>query len=549
MTQEELKKYRKWSLGLVIALGSIFLLYLNILVPYLPGDDYIFQLKIPDEGIIGSWKINSLSDLWESQTNFYRNYHYRVLNHTLLQILLLLPSWVFDLLNVGVFLFLPICVLPSQHKKTTDYLAKYVFVLFFLWVFHFDLGRCYFLTTGSMNYTWLLVPQLLYIKHLLRYLREETYHSPWLVVLALLNFNSNENVQIVLFVLSLYVLFRTRKRTLLFSSLILLAGGVFMLLSPSIGERLAEQGFRSGGLIPHLQEYLKRAVFFSLRYWPLVLLVVLSARHKWQPSKEVSFVLLGSAALSIIVMLGIPLFEPRSAVFGFFLVLMWWAYSTEASMPLPLVSVMVLFGVLVSINRLPAFQQQRTRHNLNEKLLLSEETKVQLDPYCDQVQRSYLLCYPLSKDANFVDNRSLAAVYKKRSVQERPHTIPKYKLGDLKSDASGVFLYAKEKERLHLFIDTNQTQNNYYILRGARKRAHKHRLYNLIPPKWRLFFLDYLEDVTSNEQKVVTIDGQQYPYLTVQDYKLYQYVLVSAYEVELHNRVGEILKLDLTFLK
>ena len=208
MIQERQKTYNKWSLGLVMVLSSIFLLYLNILVPYLPGDDHIFQLKFPDQGIIGHQRISSLSDLWQSQINFYCNYHYRVLNHTLLQILLMLPTWVFDLLNVVVILLLPACILPSR-RKTIDYPSKYLFILFFLWVFHFDLGRCYFLTTGALNYTWLLIPQLFYIGLLLRYLREDNYSSPWLVVLALLNFNSNENVQIVLFVLSLYCLLYT----------------------------------------------------------------------------------------------------------------------------------------------------------------------------------------------------------------------------------------------------------------------------------------------------------------------------------------------------
>ena len=115
----------------MIALGSIFLFYLNILVPYLPGDDHIFQLKIPDEGIIGTNSISSLADLWESQVNFYNNYHYRVLNHTVLQVLLLLPTWVFDLLNVVVFMSFPAFLLP-RIRAMADYLHKYAFVLFFL---------------------------------------------------------------------------------------------------------------------------------------------------------------------------------------------------------------------------------------------------------------------------------------------------------------------------------------------------------------------------------------------------------------------------------
>ena len=227
-----------------------------------------------------------------------------------------------------------------------------------------------------------------------------------------------------------------------------------MLLSPSIGNRLAEQGFRSAGLIPHLIEYLKRAVFFGLQYWPLLVLALIAAKKGWQPRKEMSIVLLGSTALSLLVMVGIPLFETRSAIFGFFLVLMWLSYST-ASMPMSrtTVFVMIVFGVLVSAFRLPAFQAQRAKHDLNEKILLANKTEVQLNPYCDQVQRSYLLCYPLSEDSNFVDNRSLAAVYNKVSVQQRPQAIPNFKPTDLKSDPSGAFLYARQDNLLHLIVN------------------------------------------------------------------------------------------------
>ena len=531
----------------MIALGSIFLFYLNILVPYLPGDDHIFQLKIPDEGIIGTNSISSLADLWESQGNFYNNYHYRVLNHTVLQVLLLLPTWVFDLMNVVVFMSFPAFLLP-RIRATADYLHKYAFVLFFLWVFHFDLGRCYFLTTGSLNYSWLLIPQLLYVGILLRYLSGKDYHSPWLIGLALLNFNSNENVQIVLFVLSLYALYRTRHKSLLFSTLILLAGGLFMLFSPSIGTRLAEQGFRSGGMAAHLIEYIKRAVFFGLQYWPVVVLAVMAAWRGWQPKKEVTMVLLGGAFLSIFVMVGIPLFEPRSAVFGFFLVLMWLAYSTKAeSLPMSLVIGMISLGILVSVIRLPAYQTQRAKHNLNEKLLQSTQNDIYLEPYCDQVQRSYLLCYPLSDDPAFVDNRSLAAVYNKSSVQQRKRILPTYNRADLKTVANN-FLYAKQDNRMNVFVNSDQVSNNYYIIRGSRRGLNSHRIYNLLPNRWRLFFLDYLEDVTSSEQRYATIEGQRYPFLEIRDYKLYDYVLISAYDINLHDRVGEVVRLDLSDL-
>jgi hypothetical protein len=542
---EKQKIYSKWSLGLMMVLGSIFLLYLNWLVPYLPGDDHIFQMKIPNEGIIGQERITSISDLIESQVNFYNNYHYRVLNHTLLQLLLLLPTWVFDVLNVLVYLLLPFSVL-ARKEQVVDYGAKYVFLLFFIWVFHFDLGRCYFLTTGALNYSWLLVPQLLYVRVLLRYL-EKGYSSPWLVVLAMANFNSNENVQVVLFVLSLYVLSKTKRKTVILSTAILLFGGLWMLASPSVGSRLAEQGFREGGWLPHVIEYAKRAVYFGLQYWPIVLLTALAAGRIGPPERQRTYILLGGATFSMFVMVGIPLFEPRSAIFGFFLALMWLGfYTSNLRLPKTLFYAMILLGTVVGILRLPDFQAQRARHNANLALLINNEKDIYLKPYCDQIQRSYLLCYPLSEDPNFVDNKSLAAVYGKHSVQQRVRQLPDYKLADLSSTRVPELFYAQQGQTLDVFVEgESKTENYYYIIRGSRKGLNSHRLIDFIPEQWRLFFLDYLEDVTSSEMPYATIEGQRYPHLEIDNYTEYKYFLISAYDLRIHDRVGEIMRLEL----
>ena len=101
---------------------------------------------------------------------------------------------------------------------------------------------------------------------------------------------------------------------------------------------------------------------------------------------------------------------------------------------------------------------------------------------------------------------------------------------------------------MNVFVNSDQVSNNYYIIRGSRRGLNSHRIYNLLPNRWRLFFLDYLEDVTSSEQRYATIEGQRYPFLEIRDYKLYDYVLISAYDINLHDRVGEVVRLDLSDL-
>ena len=183
MRENNLLDLSKWVLYAICAIFAIYILYLNIISPFLTGDDLIFQLKIPDNAVIGSERISSISDLIESQINFYKNYHYRVINHTVLQVILLLPPILFDILNTCVFFLLPWVILKiSKDLTPIQYLTRYVLLLLFIWVFHFSLGWCYFPVTGALNYTWMLIPQLWFIALILQY-REGTQYRRSLICL------------------------------------------------------------------------------------------------------------------------------------------------------------------------------------------------------------------------------------------------------------------------------------------------------------------------------------------------------------------------------
>ena len=238
-------KIYKWGIRLLIVVFSIFVLYLNVLSPYMPGDDYMFMMKVPADGSVGTDYIGSLSDFITSQCNIYQTVHYRILAHTILQIVLLMPSGVFDVLNAVVFLWMGWLLIPRERVSGKWYL--FVFVLLFLFVFHPDLANAYFWTTGAVNYSWTLIPLLYYLRALVSFI-DYGKEGKSLLLLSPLVACTNENALIAVFVVTGALLvkeyFSKKKlnKTLLLTCGVLLVGGLLMIFAPSASARLSREG-------------------------------------------------------------------------------------------------------------------------------------------------------------------------------------------------------------------------------------------------------------------------------------------------------------------
>lgn len=569
MTEKRKLKYIRWGIVAATALFSIFLYYLNSIYPYFPGDDCVFQLKIPNDGIIGTERISSITDLLESQYNFYFNYHYRVLNHTILQGLLALPPVVFDVLNVIAFLLLPYCVLKfSELKEDPQYLSKYFIILMFIWIFHINLGWAYFPATGALNYTWYLIPQLLYLALLLRYDKGEKISSGQFLLLAAINALGNENASVMLFILTAVVLWRKRKNldsVLVISFLLISLGGVFMLVSPSVGKRLAYQGHLSAGMTAHLIEFFQRTIYFFIRYLTVLLILLFSTQKSSWKSQKHLMLILGFLAATFSMVLA-PLFEARSAVLGFFILICLMISITDSKWKIWPLVVFSIWGLLLCFSRLPEFQKLYKRHQINAQLLEANrgsDELVYLERYCDYTTRDYLLCHENSEDAEAFDNRSLAALYNikevalsEKYIQRKRRTLifdsiaqnPNY-LEQFNTEKHSKTMSISKRvnsEGLDLIIQSRmRKQDPYFILRGSRKGANKYRLIDLIPSGLRLYFLDFMEGNTLKTQQIKNHGLYQYNYFFIPNHYDYKYVLISQYSFESHSPIGSIYKFDL----
>lgn len=558
----------KWLVTLGVAVFATFLFYLNTLYAYYPGDDLIFSLKIPEKGIIGSEPINSISDLLESQYNFYNNYHYRVLNHTLLQILLALPPIIFDITNVLIFLWLPWPILRIlKGEALGDFWLKYFVILLLIWIFHIDLGWSYFLATGSLNYTWMLIPQLWYLGSLILYLEGEDVSKGGMIFLAITNALANENACVMLLTSTLLVMLLSRGRDCRFLwwiLFIMIVGGVFMLVSPSMAKRLATQGHMDGGLLAHTKEFAIRTVYYCIRYMPLfsILLFTNAKVVVKQPRHFVLVVAFLSATFSMILA---PLFEPRSAVLGFFILIMLFVSVAKGVWRRWPIFFIIALTFLTCIMRLPRFIEQADRYEVNQDILKKNrgsKSVVYLKPYCDNSRLDYLLCFENSADTSGFYNRSAAAYYdiegialadefvsrKRRAsffkrLQSDKLSLQKF---DRKHFPDGTALFYERLETgMEMIIETIDDEAPFFIVRGAASYSLKHKLSSLLPQNIQTSFLDFLEESGVRQQEVLRYQNKTYNYFFVPNYNRYDFLMISEYDFGQHAPVGIMYRIDL----
>ena len=322
----------------------------------MPGDDYMFMMKMPKDGSVGMNRISSVSDFIESQINIYYTCHYRILVHTLIQFFVLLPAWVFDLINTFVFLFIIRLIIPEKGH-VLQFPKLYLAVLLFVWIFHPDLANAYFWTTGAFNYSWTLIPLLLFVRKLVDYI-DNNKGTRMLFYLSPLVASCNENALISLFaVISLLLVYSYFKRKtfdvyLLLTLIILLIGGFLMIFSPSATARIGRDAMAFQSLGWRVLEFIKRSAFYLLLYSPILFLPLLFKFKNFAIGKSTPWLML-IILLSILSMFAAPIFEIRSSIFGFFLSIYLMLYLLKGSKSIiPIVFVFLIFyGIRFGVER------------------------------------------------------------------------------------------------------------------------------------------------------------------------------------------------------
>jgi len=537
----------------------------------------MFLMKMPADGSVGTSRIHSLSDFIESQINIFTTCHYRVLVHILIQFFLLLPEWIFDFVNTAALLFAVKLTIPREIDRR-HFPIVFLAVLCFVWLLHPDLGNAYFWTTGAINYTWTIIPLLLYVRTLVKVL-ESDYCSSALIYLAPFVASANENALISLFgVTCLLGLYKWRKagklpKKILVACGILLLGGLIMVLSPSATARLAREGFHYESLSWRLLEFVKRAGFYTISYSSVILLFFLFNGRKILWRNGVVLMLFGTIVLSLMSMIAVPIFEPRSSVFGFFVSVYLALYLLKSSRGVNLWFAALLLGlsILFGYQRLQVFQDVNKKLSVNYAILEKSKGKslVTLDKQCKQSEDHYIVCYEIDERDSYI-NQSIEHYYGVDKIKlnddfSRKHQRDKWasllsqdatsinaSLSEFRKLADNVFI-KNDKMGTHILIDLgveNFSVDKTTILRGSRKGFLKHKLLNVLPTHYRLYFLDFLEYTGTyyKDGKSVLItaeNGKTYAYHLVYELERYDKFYYSSYSLKNHAPIGEVHRIEL----
>ncbi len=265
------KKSKRWHFA---TLGALFLFALvyNILTPRI-ADDFMYSLSFATgEHLAG------LSDMIDSLIEHGNGVNGRYFSHFFAHLFLMLPDYVFDLVNSAVFVATIYIVYGfcNRGKEPNNFFLLGIFGA--VWLFELDVGQVNFWLDGACNYLWAVFFGLLF---LLPYLNSLLYQKrlhpllflPHLAVSVLLG-GYLEPLSVgflfvagVLFLIDLFVF--QNKRALLFVPSLLgaCAGLAIMALAPAESvNKLSDFSFLK------LLEIFGIALFVLARLFPLILL-------------------------------------------------------------------------------------------------------------------------------------------------------------------------------------------------------------------------------------------------------------------------------------
>lgn len=136
----------------IIILVSIFvmILVLNVLTPLI-ADDYSYSLNLDDK------KINSIMDVLNYQWWHYFNWGGRTIAHTIAQVFLLFPKYIFSIVNALIYITLIYLIYLHIRGSRVDKPVYLLIIHLTLWFLLPVFGQTCLWLIGSCNYLWTTV--------------------------------------------------------------------------------------------------------------------------------------------------------------------------------------------------------------------------------------------------------------------------------------------------------------------------------------------------------------------------------------------------------
>lgn len=565
----------------LLVIAFIFMLLHNMCIPLIPGDDFLYQFsftsEIPNQFV---W-INSVSEFFNSVVAHYTSYNNRIFPHAVLQIMMLFGKDVFNLFNAAIFLLIPffcVKVLASNGQNIRNAFLLGCILFLFFYCFHIDLGMSYFWTTGSVNYSWMLIPQLYLLYGIISLYRGVEINKTLVIITAILSATTNENVVLSLFLLCAIILLEKRMekvdRTLMSVLFILGTGGLLMIVSPALSAKAANESIAFSSDWAHLKEYISRMVMIGFHYLMALLLLPIKGFKTLKFTRLHGYLLM-LVIFSNLIMYLAPLCEPRTSVFGFVLmviIILMMVYDAQIDWDRYIKNKLILFSLLtafIAFNRYESFTDVRALKIENETILSNHKNKnAQIPGYFKSRRFDAIYMDDFVSNPHYEDNRIAAAYYGCKSLKidtslkkdrevysqiffnqiqngQLDKNFDQQDLGKNLIDnvmLERVYIDRSDLKGYHIIFEvSSEIAKDLKMINRGNKLNFNHQLKAWLPDQIESHFIEILDfDRLGQNHK-----GKSYYYNYIHDPNSYSYILLSLYDPTQHNQIGNIIRISL----
>ncbi|MBQ9019212.1 MAG: hypothetical protein IJ097_02735 [Bacilli bacterium] len=292
----------KWFYFTII---FVFMLFFNSMTNYIQDD---YQLLY--DSLNGN-RINSINSIFSNLKYMYFNWGGRVLAHFFTYLFLMLPKWIFNVVNSVIYILnIYLIYLIAKQNKKDNYLYillihMIVFILFPVF------GQVFLWLDGSCNYSFTLCIQLLFIYMILNMKNNKLNYIIYPILSLLAGMcNENSSLSLILFLI-LYILYdKSNLKIKIISLLSLITGYLFLFLAPGNYIRLKTVG---GSSI--FQNLLSKIIYLTTTFWPIILttlLITVVFYLKNKKESKVFLIIYFSSLISFYSMIASPQLSIRS---------------------------------------------------------------------------------------------------------------------------------------------------------------------------------------------------------------------------------------------
>ena len=261
----------KWISIVFMAMILLLLLFCNRHTS-LVADDYRYCFSFHD----GS-RMTNLFQIVPSMAAHRHTMNGRVVAHALVQLFLMFPKPVFNVVNAFFFVLLVRLICLPALKHGEHHVLLFLCVFGCLWLLQPEFGQVFLWLDGSVNYLWCAVFCLLWLLPWSRSFLNQAEPSKTARVLLLIGspvmgaYSENSSVALIFMALVFIALrrFYDKKNIpfwMLFSLIGMLAGFFFMMIAPATSANKSAE-MRLNILLANFIE----TGGFYLRFWPLLL--------------------------------------------------------------------------------------------------------------------------------------------------------------------------------------------------------------------------------------------------------------------------------------